>query len=137
MKRLLVLASVALLPLAVMSSANAASERSLFDLRSFIGLWESIGALHSITCSRDGTCQLVGTVSRGTACRGEPASVDGTGHLEGDDLVFPDVVITCQDGAVVDLEISYELDPFNRTLVGTAVVGGTTSRSDVFHKISK
>jgi hypothetical protein len=137
MKRVSIIAAVALLPLALASSVNAADERSFFALRSFIGLWESIGALHSITCSRDGTCQLVGTVSRGTACRGESASVAGTGHLEGDDLVFPDVVIICEDGTVVDFEISYERDPFNRTLVGTAVVGGTTSRSEVFHKISR
>jgi hypothetical protein len=137
MKRVSSIAAVALLPLALASSVNAANERSLFALRSFIGLWESIGALHSITCSSDRTCELVGSVLRGTACRGESASVAGTGHLEGDDLVFPDVVITCQDGTVFDFEISYERDPFNRTLVGTAVVGGTTSRSEVFHKISK
>jgi hypothetical protein len=128
---------MALLPVAVASSADAAGERSSVGLRAFIGLWESIGALHSITCSRDGTCQLLGSVLRGTACGGEPASVAGTGHLEGDALVFPEVVITCQDGTVFDFEISYERDPFNRTLVGTAVVGGTTSRSDVFHKISR
>jgi hypothetical protein len=136
MRRFLVLAAVALL-LAPGSSANAASERSFFALRSFIGLWESIGALHSITCSRDGTCQLLGSVSRGTACEGQSASVAGTGHLEGDELVFPDVVITCQDGTVIDFEISYERDRFNRTLVGAGMVGGTTSRSDVFHKISR
>jgi hypothetical protein len=137
MKRVSIIAAVALLPLALGSSVNAAGERSFFTLRSFIGLWQNIGALHSITCSRDGTCQLVGTVSRGTACGGESASVAGTGHLEGGELVFPDIVITCQDGTVIDFEISYERDPFNRTLVGTAVVGGTTTRSDVFHKISK
>jgi hypothetical protein len=137
MKRVSIIAAVALLPLALASSVNAAGDGSFSALRSFIGLWQSIGALHSITCSRDGTCQLIGSVSRGTACGGESASVAGTGHLEGDDLVFPDVVITCQDGTVVDFAISYERDPFNRTLVGTAVVGGTTSRSEVFHKISK
>jgi hypothetical protein len=138
MKRVSTVAAVVLLPLALASSVNAAGERSLSALRSFIGLWESIGALHSIICSRDGTCQLIGSVSRGHSCREESASVSGTGHLEGDKLVFPDVVITCQDGTVVDFEISYERDLFNRTLVGTGVVGGgTTSRSDVFHKISK
>jgi hypothetical protein len=136
MKRVSSIAAVALLPLALASSANAADERSLFALRSFIGLGESIGALHSITCARDGTCELLGRVSSGTACGGEPASVAGTGHLEGDKLVFPDILITCEDGTVFDFEISYERDPFNRTLVGTAVVGGTTRR-DVFHKISE
>jgi hypothetical protein len=137
MKRFLIIVTVALLPLALASAVNAAGERSFFVLRSFIGLWESIGALHSITCSRDGTCQLLGSVVRGTACGGESASVAGTGQIEGDELVFPDIAITCQDGTVFDFEISYERDPFNRTLVGTAVVGGTTSRSDVFHKISR
>jgi hypothetical protein len=88
MKRVSSIAAVALLPLALASSVNAANERSLFALRSFIGLWESIGALHSITCSSDRTCELVGSVLRGTACRGESASVAGTGHLEGDELVF-------------------------------------------------
>jgi hypothetical protein len=137
MKRVSIIAAGTLLLLALVTSVNAAGERSFFALRSFIGLWQSIGALHSITCSRDGTCQLLGSVSRGTACGGEPASVAGTGHLEGDDLVFGDVVITCQDGTVFDFEISYRRDPFNRTLVGTAVVDRTTTRSEVFHKISK
>ena len=136
MKGVSIIAAVALLPLALASPVNAEGERSFFALQSFIGLWESIGALHSITCLRDGTCQLVGRVSMGHSCREELASVSGTGHLEGADLVFPDVVITCQDGTVVDFELSYERDQFNRTLVGTAVVGGTT-RSEVFHKISK
>jgi hypothetical protein len=137
MTRVSIIAAVALLPLALASSVNAADELSFFALRSFIGLWESIGALHSITCVRDGTCQLTGSVSTGRSCREESASITGTGQLEGDDLVFPDVVITCRDGTVVDLEISYERDQFNRTLVGTAVVGGGTTRSEVFHKISK
>jgi hypothetical protein len=137
MKRVSIIAAVTLLPLALASSVNAADERSFFALRSFIGLWESIGALHSITCVRDGTCQLIGSVSTGHSCREESASITGTGQLEGDDLVFADVVITCRDGTVVDLEISYERDQFNRTLVGTAVVGGGTTRSEVFHKISK
>jgi hypothetical protein len=136
MRRFLVIAAVALL-LAPASSANAAAERSFFGLRSFIGLWQSIGGLHSITCSRDGACQLVGTVGMGPLCEGESALISGTGGLEGDDLAFPDAVITCQGGAVVDLEISYERDRFNRTLLGTAVIDGRPLRSVVFHKISR
>ena len=66
MKRVSIIAAVALLPLALASPVNAAGERSFFALQSFIGLWESIGALHSITCLTDGTCQLVGRVSMGT-----------------------------------------------------------------------
>jgi hypothetical protein len=137
MKRVSIVAAVALLPLALASSVNAAGERSFSALRSFIGLWQSIGALHSITCSRDGTCQLIGSISMAILCRGESASISGMGHIEGDGLVFPNVAITCQDGTVADFEISYERDPFNRTLVGTAVVDGTTIASVVFHKISK
>jgi hypothetical protein len=38
----LVFASVALLPLGSASSADAVSERSFFDLRSFVGLWQGI-----------------------------------------------------------------------------------------------
>ena len=142
MKRFLVFASVALLSLALGSSANAASERSFFGLRSFIGLWEGIDAadggdaLHSITCGRDGTCQLVGTDSVVSFCEGASALINGTGSLEGDALVFPDAVLTCAEDAVVELEISYERDRRNRTLVGTAVSGGAT-RSIVFHKISR
>lgn len=135
MKRSLVLASAALLPLAFVSSANAASERS------FVGLWQGIDpldggeALHSITCFRDRTCQLVASDSVVSFCGGESALINGTGSLEGDELVFPDAVLACPEDTVMNLEISYERDRRNRTLVGTAVAGGT-SRSIVFHQIS-
>ena len=93
--------------------------------------------LRSITCFRDGTCQLVGTESVVTLCGGGSAFLGGTGGLEGDELVFPDAVITCPNDTVVDLEIRYERDRRNRTLVETGVVGGTPFRSIVYHKISK
>jgi hypothetical protein len=136
MKRFVVFGFVALLPVAFASSANAASERS------FVGLWQGIDALdggdalHSITCSRDGSCQLVATDSVVSFCGGESAFIGGTGSLEGDELVFPEVILTCRNSAAVDLEISYERDRRNRTIVGTATAGGTV-RSIVFHKISR
>jgi hypothetical protein len=138
MKRAWVLASVALLPLAFASSANATSTLS------FVGLWEGIDpldggdALRSITCFEDESCELAVTESVIILCGGGPAFASGTGGLEGDQLVFRDVVLTCPDGASVDLTMSYERDPRNRTLVETAVVGdGTTLPNIVFHKISE
>jgi hypothetical protein len=58
--------------------------------------------------------------------------------LEGNELVFPDVVLTCP-GIEVHLAISYERDPLNRTLVETTVVvdTGTTLPNIIFHKISR
>jgi hypothetical protein len=145
MKWLLVLAAVALLPLAVGSSANAASERSFFGLRSFIGLWEGIDpvdggdSLRSITCSLDRSCELGATDSVITLCGGGPAFASGTGGFEGDALAFPDAVLTCPDGRTVNLSISYERDPLNRTLVETTVVldTDTTLPNITFHKISR
>jgi hypothetical protein len=145
LKRLLVLASMALLPLSSMSSAEADSERSFFGLRSFVGLWEGIDpvdggdSLRSITCSRDRSCKLAATDSVITLCGGGAAFASGTGGLEGDELVFPDAVLTCPDGTAVDLAISYERDPLNRTLVETTVVveTGTTLPNIIFHKISR
>jgi hypothetical protein len=139
MKRLLGLASLALLPLAFASSANAASERS------FVGLWEGIDpvdggdSLRSITCSNDRSCRLAATDSIVTLCEGGPGFADGTGSLEGDELVFPDVVLACPDDTEVDLAISYERDRLNRTLIETTVVvdTGTTLPNIIFHKISR
>ena len=71
-----------------------------------------------------------------TLCGGGPAFAGGTGGLEGDELVFPEVVLTCADGTEVDLAVSYERDPLNRTLVETAVVGDRTLPGIIFHKIS-
>lgn len=145
MKRILVCASVALLPLALASSASAQSERSFFGLRTFVGLWEGIDpvdggdALRSITCHRDGSCELGVTDSVFTLCGGGPAFASGTGGLEGDVLVFPEVVLTCpDDGPKVDFSVSFERDPLNRTLVETAVVvDDRTLPNIVFHKISR
>jgi hypothetical protein len=145
MRRFLVVAAVALLPLALGSSANAASERSLFGLRSFIGLWEGIDpvdggdSLRSITCSLDRSCELAATDSVITLCGGGAGFAGGTGSFEGDELVFPDAVLTCPDGTTVNLAIRYERDPFNRTLVETTVVVDTetTLPNIIFHKISR
>jgi hypothetical protein len=143
MKGILVLAALALVPLACGSSANAEGERSLFGLRSFIGLWEGIDpvdggdSLRSITCSLDRSWALAVTDSVITLCGGGPAFASGTGGLEGDELVFPEVVLACPDGAEVDLAISYERDPLNGTLVETAVVGDRTLPNIIFHKISR
>jgi hypothetical protein len=145
MKRLLVLASVALRPLALMSSASAVSERSFFGLGSFVGLWEGIDpvdggdSLRSITCLRDQSCNLAATDSVITLCGGGSGFADGTGGLEGDELVFPDVVLACPNGETVNLSISFEHDPLNRTLVETTVVEdtGDTLPNIVFHKVSR
>jgi hypothetical protein len=144
MRRFLLLAAVALLPLAFAFSAHADGERSSFGLRSFTGLWEGIDpvdggdSLRSITCSRDGNCDLAATDSVLTLCEGGTGFASGTGSLEGNELVFPDVVLTCP-GIEVHLAISYERDPLNRTLVETTVVvdTGTTQPNIIFHKISR
>jgi hypothetical protein len=145
MKRFLVLASGALLSLAFASSASIAGERAFFGLRSLVGLWEGIDpvdggdSLRSITCHRDQTCKLAATDSVITLCGGGAAFAGGTGGLEGDELVFPDTVLTCPDGREVRLVISYEHDWFNRTLVETALVvdTDTTLPNIIFHKISR
>jgi hypothetical protein len=149
MKRTAVLAAMALLPLAFVSSADAESEQSMFGprsssgLRSFVGLWEGIDpvdggdSLRSITCSLDRSCALAVTDSVITLCGGRPAFAGGTGGLEGDELVFPEVVLACPDGTEVNLAVSYERDPLNGTLVETAVVGDRTLPNIIFHKISR
>jgi hypothetical protein len=143
MKRTAVLAALALLPLASASLANADTERSSFGLRSFVGLWEGIDpvdggdSLRSITCSMDRSCALAVTDSVISLCGGGPAFAGGTGGLEGDELVFPEVVLVCPDGTEVALAVSYERDPLNRTLVETAVVGDRTLPNITFHKISR
>jgi hypothetical protein len=143
MKRTAVVASLVLLPLVFASPAHAQSERSSFGLRSFIGLWEGIDpvdggdSLRSITCSVDQSCSLAVTDSVITLCGGGPAFAGGTGGLEGEELVFPEVVLACPDGTEVELAISYERDPLNRTLVETAVVGDRTLPNIIFHKISR
>ena len=146
MRRFLVVASVALLPLAFAPSAGADNERSFFGLWSFVGLWEGIDpvdggdSLRSITCFEDRSCQLAATDSVITLCGGGTGFVGGTGGLEGDELVFPDAVLTCPDGSTtVDLRISYRRDRRNRTLVETVVVvsSGDTLPNIVFHRISE
>jgi hypothetical protein len=142
-KRFVFLTAIALLPLTCAPSANAESERSLFGLRSFIGLWEGIDpvdggdSLRSITCSLDRSCALAVTDSVITLCGGGPAFASGTGSLEGDLLVFPEVVLACPDGTELDLAVSYERDPLNGTLVETVVVGDRTLPNIIFHKISR
>ena len=126
----------------VFGKRRGASDRS-FGLRSFIGLWEGIDpvdggdSLRSITCSLDRSCALAVTDSVITLCGGGPAFASGTGGLEGDELVFPEVVLACPDGTEVDLAVSYERDPLNGTLVETAVVGDRTLPNIIFHKISR
>jgi len=63
----------------------------------------------------------------------------GTGGLEGGELVFPDVVLTCPDGATANLSVRFARDPLNRTLVETAVVVDDDRKlpNIVFHKISR
>jgi hypothetical protein len=144
-KQFLVFASFALLPLALMSSASAQTERSFSGLRSFIGLWEGIDpvdggdSLRSISCQRDQSCELAATDSVITLCGGGPGFAAGAGGLAGDELVFPDTVLACPDGTEVDLSIRYERDPLNRTLVETTVVvdTDTTLPNIIFHKISR
>jgi hypothetical protein len=144
MRRLLVLAAVALL-LAPGSSPNAAGERAFFGLRSFIGLWEGIDpvdggeARRSITCYMDRSCELAASDSVITLCGGGPAFAGGPGGFEGNELVFPDTVLTCPDGREVHLAIRYERDPLNRTLVETTVIvdSGTTLPNIVIHKNSR
>jgi hypothetical protein len=145
MRRFLLWCFVPLLvPLA--SSADAADERSLFDLRGFVGLWEGIDpvdggdSLRSITCHRDRSCELGATDSVITLCGGGSAFASGTGGVEDGELVFAEVVLTCpNDGATVNLSIRYARDPLNRTLVETTVVvdDDRTLPNIVFHKISR
>ena len=144
MKRFLVLACVPLLLPALAPSAGAQSERASFGVRSFTGLWEGIDpvdggdSLRSITCFLDQSCKLAATDSVITLCGGGSAFAQGTGGLEDNALVFPDVVLTCPDGREVDLSISFERDAFNRTLVETTVVGDErTLPNIIFHKISR
>jgi hypothetical protein len=138
MKRFLILATMALLPLAFASSANAAGERF------FVGLWHGIDrldggeALYSITCSRDGACEFAATDRRVSLCGEEPGFVTGTGGgFEGDELVFPDAVVRCPDGSSATFLLGFDRDRFNRTLVGTSVVDGVPFRSIIFHKVSR
>jgi hypothetical protein len=139
MKRFFAFASLVLLPLAFASSADAASERS------FVGLWEGVDpvdggdSLRSITCQKDQSCRLAATDSVITLCGSGPAFFGGTGGLEGDELFFRDAVLTCPDGRGVDLVISFERDPLNRTLVETVVVvdTGATLPNIIFHKVSR
>jgi hypothetical protein len=143
MRRTVALAFLVLQPVAFASPADAQSERSLFGLGSFIGLWEGIDpvdggdALRSIICSTDLSCTLAVTDSVITLCGGGPAFASGTGDLDGDELVFADVVLVCPDGTEVDLAVSYEFDPFNHTLVETAVVGDRPLPNIIFHKVSR
>jgi hypothetical protein len=46
-------------------------------------------------------------------------------------------VLACPDGTEVELAISFERDPLNRTLVETAVVGDRTLPNIIFHKVSR
>ena len=143
MKRFWIFAFVSLLPLAVADSAKADSERSFDGERSFVGLWEGIDpadggdSLRSITCFEDRTCNLAVTDSVITLCGGGTGFASGTGGLEGDELVFPDVLLTCPNGEEAHLVVSYERDQLNRTLVETAVVGDRTLPNIIFHKVSR
>ena len=138
MKQFLIFAFASLLPLVLAPPASAASERS------FVGLWEGIDpvdggdSLRSITCFEDRTCNLAVTDSVITLCGGGSGFASGTGGLEGDELVFPDVLLTCPNGEEAHLVVSYERDQLNRTLVETAVVGGATTLPNIiFHKVSR
>ena len=94
-------------------------------------------SLRSITCLADETCALAATDSVITLCGGGPAFASGTGGLDGDELVCPEVVLACPDGTEVDLAVSFERDPLNGTLVETVVVGDRTLPNIIFHKISR
>ncbi len=125
MRRFLLCSCVPLL----LASAAAAAEGSGFGVRAFIGLWEGIdpvdggNAVRSITCQRDRSCELRVTDTVFTLCGGGPAFASGTGGLEGGELVFPDVVLTCPgDGPTAHLSVRFARDPRNRTLVETAVL---------------
>jgi hypothetical protein len=143
MKRFLIFACISSLPLAVASSAKAENERSFDGERSFVGLWEGIDpadggdSLRSITCFEDRSCNLAVTDTVISLCGSGTGFASGTGGLEGDELVFPDVVLTCSDGEEAHLVVSYERDRLNRTLVETAVVGARTLPNIVFHKVSR
>jgi hypothetical protein len=138
-----VFAFVSLLPLALACSAKADGERSFDGERAFVGLWEGIDpvdggdSLRSITCAEDQTCHLALTDSVITLCGGGTGFASGTGGLEGDELVFPDVLLTCPNGEEAHLVVSYERDQLNRTLVETAVVGDRTLPNIIFHRISR
>ena len=114
MRRFLAFSFLALLPLALAPSANAGNERP------FVGLWEGIDpvdggdSLRSITCDRDRSCQLAATDSIITLCGRGAGFVGATGALDGDELAFPDAVLTCPNGETLNLSISYERDRRNR-----------------------
>jgi hypothetical protein len=137
MKWLLTFALVSLVPLTFASSVKADGERS------FVGLWEGIDpvdggdSLRSITCFEDQTCHVAVTDSVITLCGGGTGFASGEGGLQGDELVFPDVLLTCPNGEEAHLAVNYERDELNRTLVETAVVGATTLPNIIFHKVSR
>jgi hypothetical protein len=143
MQRVWIFAFVSLLPLALACSAKADSERSFDGERSFVGLWEGIDpadggdALRSITCAEDQTCNLAVTDTVISLCASGTGFASGTGGLEGDELVFPDVLLTCPNGEEAHLVVSYERDQLNRTLVETAVVGDRTLPNIIFHQVSR
>jgi hypothetical protein len=99
------------------------------------GGWRRLAPLHHLL--EDRSCTLAATDSVITLCGGGPAFASGTGGLDGDELVFPEVVLACAGGAEVDLAISCQRDPLNRTLVETTVVGDRTLPNIIFHKISR
>jgi hypothetical protein len=143
MRRFLILTSIALLPLALASSADALSERGLVHLRAFIGLWEGLdpvdgGHAHmSISCARDGMCQLVRIEDVVGLCGGVRALIKGIGGLDGRSLAFPEAVAECPDGDPVTFSISFRPDRFNRTIVSTSTVGGEPLRNIAYYKVSR
>jgi hypothetical protein len=133
MKRSLVFTSVVLLSVAFVPSVNAQSPGP------FIGLWEGIDPVdggesrHSITCSGSGseaTCEVTVTFSKLPQCNLFPAhGVGQDGLLEADALRFVFLDTLCSNGNFVDLEIHYEHDLSNDTLVAEIIVNGGERRS--------
>ena len=115
-------AAVALLHLAFASSAKAGSERSFVGLSKGIDPVERRRFAPSPAQGSDLQPRRANSV---IILGGGTGFAGGTG-VEGDELVFPDVVLSCPNAGEAHPVVSYACDRLNRTLVETAVVGATT-----------
>src|SRR5262249_53920726 len=128
------------IPIAALAEGTASAADDAV-LRPFIGLWEGIdpgdGSLtqRSITCTRSGSCRVLGADSFFRLCNGKRGIIQGRGTIRERVLQVPGLTLSCFDGPSVSVDSTYTPDGLNRTLIERT--NDPRIKPITFHKISE
>ena len=124
------------------SSVACTNQGGKTRVAQFSGLWEGVdtgdGSLtqRQITCTKDGSCLILGADSLFSFCDTNQGILRGQGSIDGDVLNVPGFTLTCiKDNKEVSVDTTFSLDRHNLTLLEQTVEPSISPIT--FNKISR